>query len=102
MKILDKNNRFQITSLLFFLALYTTLSLFVDLFHNHDADYQFHDNCPACQWNIQAQDNHSEYEVIIEYILHAIQNSQIAVFYQSFAFENNHLTTYHLSRAPPL
>lgn len=102
MKILNKNNRFQITLLLFFLALYTTLSLFVDFFHDHDADYRFHDNCPACQWNIQAQDNHSEYEVILEYILHSIEHSQRAVFNESYLFQNNQLIIHHFPRAPPL
>ena len=102
MTIQNRHNCFQVSSLLFFLALYTTLSLFVDLFHNHDADYRFHDNCPACQWTIQAQENHSEYEVILEYILRSIQHSQIDVFYESFSFEDNHLTTHPFSRAPPL
>ena len=102
MKIEDSRYFQKKILLLSFLALYITLSLFVDLFHNHDADYHFHDNCPACQWNIQAQDNHSEYEVILEYILRSIEHSQIVFFYESFLYCDNHLTTHHFSRAPPL
>ncbi|MCK5146860.1 hypothetical protein KAR48_08895 [bacterium] len=25
-----------------------------DLLHNHDAEFHFHDNCPACQWTQHA------------------------------------------------
>ena len=34
---------------------YICIALFVPFLHNHVADASFHDNCPACQWELQAK-----------------------------------------------
>lgn len=43
--------------LLLLLGSYLFVLLSVDMLHNHDADFNFHDNCPACQWSQQAFEN---------------------------------------------
>jgi len=40
--------------LIMMLSAYLFVLVSVDLLHNHDADFDFHDNCPACQWSQQA------------------------------------------------
>jgi hypothetical protein len=46
--------------LFIFLAGYLAVSVSVDLLHNHEPSFEFHDNCPACQWNALHQDDFSQ------------------------------------------
>jgi len=39
--------------LTYFLAIY----LLSPLLHNHKQDFRFHDNCPACYWEIQIKND---------------------------------------------
>ena len=41
---------------LILLAGYVFSALFVSFSHNHEINGSFHDDCPACQWNLQAKD----------------------------------------------
>lgn len=43
----------------FLLLHYAVIALFISLAHYHETDCQFHDNCPACVWEIQARDTDS-------------------------------------------
>jgi hypothetical protein len=45
--------------LLAFLAYFLVVSGGVDFFHNHEPDGDYHDNCPACQWQKMSQDDFS-------------------------------------------
>ena len=35
---------------------YFSISIFIDVLHNHDDVSEFHDNCAACRWLDQSQD----------------------------------------------
>ena len=39
---------------------YLAICVGVDLLHNHEHDCQFHDDCPACQFEVLSQDDFSQ------------------------------------------
>jgi len=43
-----------------FVMQYLFLSICVDLCHDHEADFAFHDDCLACQWQNLYQEDHSQ------------------------------------------
>ncbi len=49
---------------------YIFVCLAVSFLHNHAIDIHFHDNCQACQWDIQARDN----DTVTVFIWHIILN----------------------------
>ena len=42
-----------------FIAYYLAACLGSDFLHTHEPDAEFHDNCPACQWQSMSQDDFS-------------------------------------------
>jgi len=95
-----KSNR-QITLLISFLTCYLFLSLFVEFFHDHEADLRFHDNCPACQWENQHQDNHSEFQTVLECFINIFNYPIQNTLQENSSFYNQTEIIYYLSRAPP-
>ena len=102
MMLRTKKSNHQITFLLIsFLSCYVFISLFVDFLHNHEEDYCFHDNCPACQWQKQHQDDHSEFKTILEYFTDVL-NTPIQNILQENSYSQNRVEiTFYFSRAPP-
>jgi hypothetical protein len=98
---IKKSNR-HIVLLISFLACYIFLSLFVDLFHNHEADCDFHDNCLACQWENQQQDNHSEFQTVLECFISIFNRPVQNTLQENSSFYNQTEFTDYFSRAPPL
>ena len=48
---------------------YTIISLFVSFLHNrHEDPTYFHDDCPACRWEQQSQENPPDYYAISHFI----------------------------------
>ena len=92
----------QASLLLSFLVLYATLSLFVDFFHNHDPDFRFYDNCPACQWEQQIQDDHSEFETILEHLFNVFACSSQNIILENTLFHDQTDQCFYFSRAPPI
>ena len=96
-----KKSHRQITLLISFLVCYIFLSLFIDFFHDHEADWSFHDNCPACQWEKQHQDDHSEFQTVLEYFTDVLNRPVQNTIQETSSFQNQTETIYYLSRAPP-
>ena len=46
--------------LLLCLAQFLVICLGFELFHNHEPDFEFHNDCPACQWQNLYQDDYSQ------------------------------------------
>ena len=102
---MEKRNKYintQTFMFLSFLVLYASLSMFVEFFHDHDPDFQFHDNCPACQWEQQIQENHSEFETILERFLDVFAYPSYFVIFEDTPFYKQTDHTFYFSRAPPV
>lgn len=69
---LYKHTKYFIPILL--LTHYLFVSLAVSFFHTHEADLNFHDNCPACQWDIQAKDSDTTMAVVWHVLLNSLQS----------------------------
>lgn len=85
----------------FLLITYIFVGLFCSLFHNHEADLKFHDNCPACQWEVQSQNaDTSLYEVgqIIQ-LQSTVCEKNILI--SIHLLQSQTLVENHASRAPP-
>ena len=87
--------------LLGLICYYTIICLFSFTLHNHRPDLNFHDTCPACQWEIQYQEDFSAITSILDafhdaLIFYDIQSIPffIDIPKQDYAFNT-------LSRAPP-
>jgi hypothetical protein len=83
------------------LTVYIVIALCVDLLHNHEADFVYHQFCPACQWESQGQEDLS---VVID-LLCFFHDPLIPVTFnalfprQSFSLQSTF--SEHPSRAPP-
>lgn len=51
------------------LGIYLCVCLITGISHSHAPDISFHDHCPACQWEIQNQDEDSCTNAIHEALL---------------------------------
>ena len=85
----------------FLLINYLFIGLFCELFHNHEADLKFHDNCPACQWEAQSQNADTSLSDVGQIIqLQSIfceNNILISIYF----LQSQTLVENHASRAPP-
>ena len=80
---------------------YVAVSLIVCLSHSHDPDNRFHDNCPACQWQIQSQEGSGEARAILDALQRLLSFSSIKLYIASFEITHQALLSSHQSRAPP-
>lgn len=81
---------------------YLVVGLIVGLFHNHEEDLRFHDNCPACQWEVQSQNP----DTALWDVNHLLE-MQTAVYTQLISscntrIQSQTLSKDHASRAPPV
>jgi hypothetical protein len=84
-----------------FLSHYLAVGFVAYIGHNHEDDFNFHDNCPACQWHVQSQDDFSESKAILD----ALDNPLNFIGYRPsnsiFLFNEQDPFFSYLSRAPP-
>lgn len=84
------------------IAYYLAAGACADFCHNHEPNAEFHDNCPACQWQSVSQDDFSGAISIIDVLADPLnfvgRKPCVHVF---FAFPDN-CGSSCLSRAPPL
>ena len=88
--------------LLVIVAHYLTLSIGVDLYHDHEPEFDFHDNCPACQWLALYQDDFSQ----ASQVLNVLNDPLFLIGYEqcihSFVIPSEGYRISCFSRAPPL
>lgn len=101
MSCLSKKIYIQIVGAVFLSVYLFTACLILLDGHNHEIDGRFHDNCPACQWEAQAQDYDPVQRVIMETI--HIQHIRFSGFRESndIAEYAADMTANIQSRAPP-
>ena len=96
-----KRNRAFIVLLAYLFTVYGSLSLFADLFHDHDPDCSYIDECPACQWVKQVQDDHSEFENALKQFLELFVCSSRYQLFENTPFYDQAVQNQYFSRAPP-
>ena len=70
--------------------------------HVHDIDGSFHDNCPACQWELQVQNENTILTTIWDIIDNPIHDSNFRFSQEANPHVNQIYLSNILSRAPPL
>jgi len=87
--------------LLLLLSKYTFICHLTNLCHNQEPDWNFHENCPACQWGFQNQED----EIFISVASDAVFDPLVLIgkipVIQSVAFAKLDFQAANLSRAPP-
>ena len=102
MNMNKENKKILVKSLQYFiLGFYFVVTLFSFLGHNHELDGHFHDNCPACQWEIQTFENDTISGDILSAFSYALQYSGQHFINQNIYFLNQYFHSTKLSRAPP-
>jgi len=88
--------------LILLLLHYVFVGMVCGLFHNHEEDLVFHDNCPACQWEVQSQNADTALSDINDLL--KIQIAAYAMFDTSFdtILQSQIHIEDHPSRAPPI
>ena len=80
---------------------YLAISVGIDLCHDHDPDFEFHDNCPACQWLALHQDDFSQAGQILNVLNDPLFLVGYERYVQSLVIPSEGSRISFLSRAPP-
>jgi len=80
---------------------YVLVVLFIELAHTHEPDLVFHDNCPACIWEVQARDRDITTAAIWDLLSRACDLSLCNIVYTPLFFIHQSLPADNASRAPP-
>jgi hypothetical protein len=89
------------TLVVLFVGHYMAVGLFACFCHNHEPDINFHENCPACQWQILSQDDFSEASAILDALDNPLQFFEYKPYDQSSIQLKESIGFTFLSRAPP-
>lgn len=65
---MNRINRYQKYFYLGLIVLYSAIAVGVGFLHAHEMDGLFHDDCPACQWEIQFREPDSVTAAIWQHI----------------------------------
>lgn len=81
---------------------YVSVGLAVPFLHDHDFECRFHDDCPACHWQIQSQEDNTTHQAILDglsrpfILIGYLSDETAATPLAEVYFSDN------LSRAPPV
>ena len=101
MKHNSDSHLIKLFCLIFSLAIYAFIALFISQLHFHEPDVTFHENCPACVWQIHAQDDDTTVVDIIDSITDAATLYHI-ISHNSNDWIPNQIVTFSFAcRAPP-
>ena len=87
--------------LLLLLGNYSAVCLVTCVSHNHEPDFNFHDNCPACQWQVQSQQDDTYTNVILDALLDPLIFVGHTPIVRSIILTKKDFVINNLSRAPP-
>ena len=80
---------------------YFLICLFSFAGHNHGPDLDFHDACPACQWDILNQEDFSEVNNILDAFYGSLALVQIQTISYLIDIPTQDVTFSTFSRDPP-
>lgn len=84
------------------LAFYLTVSFGAEFSHTHEPDIEFHDNCPACQWQVLYMDDFSQVHEVLNVPDAPLDLIGYEYYSQLLVFPSDILSFSCSSRAPPL
>ncbi len=88
-------------SLILLLGNFTTIYSISCLSHNHEFDWSFHENCPACQWDTQFQAENTGVNAVLDAFHDPLVYLDQAPFIQFHLFNKQIFFSGNFSRAPP-
>ena len=86
---------------LLLLSNYAALTLFISLNHNHEPDFIFHDNCPACQWELQKKSDDTCTKTILNALIDPLDFTCYTPINTTIIIDKQDFRTDNFSRAPP-
>ena len=69
--------------------------------HNHEFDFDFHENCPACQWQVQSHSDDTCTSEVLDTLLDPLVFIDRTPIIQSILLIKQNFQSTNLSRAPP-
>jgi hypothetical protein len=88
--------------LLVFLAYYLSACIGADLAHNHEPDSDFHNDCPACQWDVLYQNDFSGAYKTLNALVDPLRSLGYKQYILSLVLPSENYSISYFSRAPPL
>jgi len=86
----------------FFVIGYVSALSFIGVVgHNHLVDGSLHDNCPACQWDMQTKAEDNTAKVILEVIRSHLIRNEFVPFEHIFLIKQDYSCVLIQERAPP-
>ena len=93
--------KYKFFLLFLLLGNYLSVAAIAGFGHTHEADFHFHDSCPACQWDVQSQEDFSDIHCLLSFLLDPlVVNGSHQIQYIAPSIQDNSGESY-LSRAPP-
>lgn len=92
---------FKILISLSVIAAYIVIALFLPFLHAHDADTSFHDDCPACQWELQAKSDDCYTLSLVRHSCLPLQNGLPHYFQHTCILPQQIFISANLTRGPP-
>jgi len=84
-----------------FVGHYVAVGLFAYFCHNHEPDFSFHDNCPACQWQVQTQNDDTSISTVLDALIDPLVLLDHTPLIQSIVLTKQDFQNNHFARAPP-
>jgi len=87
--------------LILLLVNYISVGILTFISHNHEPDFDFHENCPACKWQVQSQQNDTSTSTVLDALIDPLVFIDHTPTIQSIVLTKQNFQTTNLSRAPP-
>jgi hypothetical protein len=87
--------------LLGLISYYAVICLFSFVAHNHSPDLDFHDTCPACQWQVLTQENDTCTSMVLCMLCDPLVFVGPVSLHRCFIPALQYFYKTNLSRAPP-
>jgi hypothetical protein len=84
----------------FLLTVYIFVGFVAGYCHDHEIDGSFHDNCPACQWEIQTYDNDRGVDSSLHIVVDLTYSIHVFKIIPFFSTSQDYYSV-KTSRAPP-
>ena len=84
-----------------FVGHYVALGLLAYFCHDHEPDFNFHDNCPACHWQVQTQNDDTSISTVLDALIDPLILVDHTPLIQSIVLTKQDFQNNHFARAPP-
>lgn len=99
--MISDRSHFRLIAGLCILLVYFGIALFVPFLHNHPSDTHFHDDCPACHWDLQAKYDDVVTASILLEIMAPLSRTPDTILEFAVFYAPQHCTISIATRGPP-